>query len=187
MAIACSFVSEHALVAFIMPMFMLVYMTSTQREGIKQDKALAVVFVLSLCFAANCGGPGSPAAGGRNALMIGILADYGMAPTFGQWVKYGLPFVPVMALTIGGYFFLTMRRKIKVKELDVASIVRQASNKIGPMDRKEYITAAVLVGLILLWITASDTLGMGGPVIMALVVLNLFRILRWKDVAGIHW
>ena len=187
MAIACSFISEHALVAFIMPMFMLVYITSIQREGIAKDPALAVVFVLSLCFAANCGGPGSPAAGGRNAVMIGILADYGMAPSFGQWVKYGLPFVPVMALVIGAYFFIVMRRKIKVKELDVASIVRQASNKIGPMDRKEYITAIVLVGLIILWITASDTLGMGGPVIMALVALNLFRILRWKDVAGIHW
>jgi sodium-dependent dicarboxylate transporter 2/3/5 len=187
MAIACSFISEHALVAFIMPMFMLVYITSIQRAGVKKDHALAVVFVLSLCFAANCGGPGSPAAGGRNAVMIGILADYGVAPTFGQWVKYGLPFVPVMALVIGGYFFLMMRKKIKVKELDVASIVRQASNKIGPMDRKEYITAAVLVGLILLWITASDSLGMGGPVILALVVLNLFRILRWKDVTGIHW
>ena len=187
MAIACSFISEHALVAFIMPMFMLVYITSTQREGIKKDHALAVVFVLSLCFAANCGGPGSPAAGGRNAIMVGILADYGMAPTFGQWVKYGLPFVPVMALVIGAYFLIVMRRKIKVKELDVASIVRQASNKIGPMDQKEYITAAVLVGLIFLWITTSDVLGMGGPVILALVVLNLFRILRWKDVAGIHW
>lgn len=187
MAIACSFISEHALVAFIMPMFMLVYITSTQRAGVKKDHALAVIFVLSLCFAANCGGPGSPAAGGRNAVMVGILADYGMAPTFGQWVKYGLPFVPAMALVIGAYFYIIMRRKVKVKELDVASIVRQASNKIGPMDRKEYITASVLIGLILLWITASDTLGMGGPVIMALVALNLFRILRWKDVAGIHW
>ncbi|MCF7809926.1 anion permease [bacterium] len=187
MAVACSFISEHALVAFIMPMFMLVYITSIQQQGIKKDHALAVIFVLSLCFAANCGGPGSPAAGGRNAVMIGILADYGVAPTFGQWVKYGLPFVPVMALVIGGYFFLVMRRKVKVKELNVASIVRQASEKIGPMDRKEYITAAVLVGLILLWVTASDVLGMGGPIILALVALNLFRILRWKDVTGIHW
>ena len=187
MAIACSFISEHALVAFIMPMFMLVYITSIQRENVKKDHALAVIFVLSLCFAANCGGPGSPAAGGRNAIMVGILADYGMAPTFGQWVKYGLPFVPVMALVIGSYFFITMRRKVKVKELNVASIVRQASNKIGPMDQKEYITAVVLVGLILLWVSVSDKLGMGGPVIMALVALSLFRILRWKDIAGIPW
>ena len=55
------------------------------------------------------------------------------------------------------------------------------------MNRKEYITAVVLVGLVALWITSSDTLGMGGPVILALVLLNFFRILRWQDVASIHW
>jgi sodium-dependent dicarboxylate transporter 2/3/5 len=146
-----------------------------------------VTFVLSLCFAANCGGPGSPAAGGRNAVMVGILADYGFAPTFGQWVKYGLPFVPVMAMVIGAYFLIVMRRHLKVKRLDVSTIVRRASEKIGPMNAKEYITAVILAGLIFLWVTASDVLGMGGPVILALVLLNVFRILRWKDVAGIHW
>ena len=104
-AVACSFLSEHALVAFLVPMMMMVYVTSTQKAGIKKDPALAVMLVLALNYAANCGGPGSPAAGGRNAVMIGILGDYGMAPTFGQWVKYGLPFVPVMALVIAAYFY----------------------------------------------------------------------------------
>ena len=62
LGIACSFVSEHALIAFIMPMIMMVYAGSVRMAGIKKDKALAVMLVLSLCYAANCGGPGSPAA-----------------------------------------------------------------------------------------------------------------------------
>jgi len=64
LGVACSFVSEHALIAFIMPLFMMVYASSVRAAGVRQDKALAVMFVLSLCYAANCGGPGSPAAGG---------------------------------------------------------------------------------------------------------------------------
>lgn len=64
-AIACSFLSEHALVAFMMPMLMMVYALSVRAAGLKEDRRLAVMFVLALCFAANCGGPGSPAAGGR--------------------------------------------------------------------------------------------------------------------------
>jgi sodium-dependent dicarboxylate transporter 2/3/5 len=187
LGIACSFVSEHALIAFIMPLFMMVYASSVRAAGVRQDKALAVMFVLSLCFVANCGGPGSPAAGGRNAVMLGILTDYGVPPTFGEWVQYGLPFVPVMALTIGIYFFLVFRNRLKVKKLNVSSLVRQAAEKIGPMNRNEYITAVVLIGLILLWITASDVYGMGGPIILCLVVLNVLRILRWRDMAGIHW
>jgi sodium-dependent dicarboxylate transporter 2/3/5 len=187
LGVACAFVSEHALVAFVMPLFVMVYASSIRAAGVKNDKALAVMFVLSICFAANCGGPGSPAAGGRNAIMLSILSDYGSAPSFAQWVAYGLPFVPVMAIVIGAYFYIMFRRKIKVKKLNVSSLVRQASEKIGPMNTNEYITAVVLIGLILLWITASDKYGMGGPVILALVVLNIFRILKWRDVAAIPW
>jgi sodium-dependent dicarboxylate transporter 2/3/5 len=187
LGIACSFVSEHALIAFIMPLFVMVYASSIRAAGVKKDKALMVMFVLALCYTANCGGPGSPAAGGRNAIMLGILSDYGMAPTFGQWVKYGLPFVPVMALVIATYFFFVTRRKLAVKDMNVSSLVRQASDKIGPMNKNEYITAAVLILLIVLWITASDVYGMGGPVILAIILLNLFRILRWRDIASIPW
>ena len=187
LGIACSFVSEHALVAFIMPLFIMIYASSTRAAGVKKDKALAVMFVLSICYVANCGGPGSPAAGGRNAVMMGILSDYGNVPTFGQWVEYGLPFVPVMALVIATYFYLVFRRRLKVENLNASSLVRQASEKIGPMNKNEYITAAILIGLIILWITASDIYGMGGPVILALVVLNIFRILRWRDIAAIPW
>jgi len=187
LGVACSFVSEHALVAFIMPLFIMVYATSIRAAGVKRDRALAIMLVLSICFAANCGGPGSPAAGGRNAVMLGILSDYGNAPTFGQWVQYGLPFVPVMGIVIAAYFYLMFRRKIKVKSLNVSSIVRGASEKIGPMNRKEYVTAFALVGLILLWIFGSSRFGMGGPVILCIVFLNMCRILRWRDIANIPW
>jgi sodium-dependent dicarboxylate transporter 2/3/5 len=170
-----------------MPLFMMVYTSSVRAAGIKKDRALAVMFVLSMSFVANCGGPGSPAAGGRNAVMLGILSDYGMAPTFGEWVSYGLPFVPVMALVIATYFFIVFRKKLTVKKLNVSALVHEASEKIGPMNTKEYLTAGVLIGLITLWVTASDVYGMGGPVILALVALNIFRILRWRDIAAIPW
>ncbi|MBD3169010.1 MAG: response regulator [candidate division Zixibacteria bacterium] len=187
LALACSFVSEHALVAFIMPLFMMVYVTSIRAAGIKKDRALAIMFALTLCYTANSGGPGSPAAGGRNAIMMGILQDYNMAPTFGEWMTYGMPFVPIMALAIAAYFFLRFRSQLKVKSLNVSAIVHKASEQIGPMNRNEYITAAVLVGVIALWIGASDTFGMGGPIILGLVLLNILRVLKWRDITTIHW
>ncbi|MDD5425534.1 MAG: SLC13 family permease [candidate division Zixibacteria bacterium] len=187
LGVACSFLSEHALIAFLMPMIMMVYAGSVRIAGVRKDSALVVMFVLSICFAANCGGPGSPAAGGRNAIMMGILSDYGVAPTFGQWVKYGLPFVPVMGLVIATYFYLMFRRKIKVSSLNVSSLVRHASQKIGPMNTNEYITAAALILLIFLWVVYSGDLGLGGPVLLIIVILNMFRILRWRDIAGIQW
>jgi sodium-dependent dicarboxylate transporter 2/3/5 len=186
-AVACAFISEHALIAFIMPLFMVIYGVSLRAAGINQDKALAVMLALSLCYAGNSGGPGSPAAGGRNAIMLGILGDYNVAPSFAEWVVYGLPFVPVMALVVALYFFVVLRKRILVKNLNAAAIVRRNSERIGPMNATEYKTAAVLIALILMWMTLSETFGMGGPVILCLVVLNVLKILRWKDIATIPW
>jgi len=187
LAVTASFLSEHALVAFLAPIFILGYSSLCYASKIRKDKHLAVMLILMLCFVANVGGPGSPAAGGRNAVMLGILSDYGIAPTFGEWVKYGLPFVPVMALVIAGYFYLVFRKKTKVKEINIAAEIQRESKKIGKMTGKEYRTAAVLVLLVVLWVTVSDKFGMGGPVILCLVLMNLLGVVRWRDINGIHW
>ncbi len=187
LSVSCSFLSEHALVAFTMPLFVMVYASAIRAGGLKKDRTLMVLLALALCYAANSGGPGSPAAGGRNAIMVGILADYGMAPTFQQWVLYGLPLVPVMSMAVGLYFLLFVRPHVAVTHLDIAAEVRRAAQKIGPMTRDEYVTAGVLILVMVLWITASDALGLGGPVLLGLVLLNIFRILPWKDMQNIHW
>ncbi len=186
-AVTASFLSEHALVAFIAPILILVYMAAIKAAGLTQDRALAVMLILAVCFTANIGGPGSPAAGGRNAVMIGILSDYGMAPSFGEWVAHGLPFVPVMALVIATYFYFRLRKHVKVSDVDIASIVRKEAEKIGGMTRAEYLTAGVLAIVVILWITASGSLGMGGPVLLGLVLLAIFRIIGWRDVNRISW
>lgn len=186
-AVTASFLSEHALVAFIAPIFMMVYMGAVRAGGINKDKVLVVMMLLTLNYACNLGGPGSPAAGGRNAIMIAILGDYGVNVSFGQWVQYGLPFVPVAAISVGLYFYLWGRGKLKIKTLNVAAAVRRESEKIGKMTLDEYKTAVVLVVLVFMWSAFSSIYGMGGPVILALVVLNILGILRWKDIQSIHW
>ena len=187
LAVTASFLSEHALVAFIAPILMLAYLGATQKARLKQDKKMVVMFLLMLTFCANIGGPGSPAAGGRNAVMLGVLSDYGIHISFGQWVKMGLPFVPVMALVIATYFFLAFRKKLKVQSVNIAAEVKRESDKIGKMTPDEYKAAGVLILLIILWSTLSGSFGMGGPVLLSLVLLNILGILRWRDINGIHW
>jgi len=186
-AVTCSFISETVLVAFMMPLFLLVHSRLSDEHDGAPLRPLIVMFALMLCFSANLGGPGSPAAGGRNAVMVGILSDYGMAPSFFEWMRFGLPFVPVAAFCLGIYFFIAFRSRIGVKKLDVSAIVRRESERIGPMTRDEYLAAGVLIGVVLLWITASDRLGMAGPPVLGLVVLNILGVMKWTEVAKIHW
>jgi sodium-dependent dicarboxylate transporter 2/3/5 len=187
LACTAAFLSEHALVAFIAPILMLVYMGAIKAAGLKRDKALVVMLLLMLTFCANIGGPGSPAAGGRNAVMLGIFSDYGIDITFGQWMKMGLPFVPVMALVIAAYFFVVFRGKIKVPSVNIAAEVRRESDKIGKMTSAEYKAAFALILVIVLWVTLSSRFGMGGPVLLCLVLLNVLGVLRWRDINSIHW
>lgn len=187
LAVTASFLSEHALVAFIAPILMLVYLGVIKTAGVTRNKGLAVMLLLMLTFCANIGGPGSPAAGGRNAVMLGIFSDYGVSLSFGQWIKMGMPFVPVMALVIGAYFLIVFRKKIRAKSVNIAAEVRRESDKIGKMTLDEYKAAGVLILVIILWMTLSDRFGMGGPVILCLVLLNILGVLRWRDINSIHW
>jgi len=187
LSVTAAFLSEHALVAFLAPILMLVYMGAINAAGLKADKGLVVFLLLMLTLCANVGGPGSPAAGGRNAVMLGIFSDYGIQISFAEWVKLGLPFVPVMSITIALYFLLVFRKRIAVKTVNIAAVVKREGEKIGKMTRDEYKAAGVLVILIALWVTMSGVVGMGGPVLLALVLLNVLGILRWKDINGIHW
>ena len=69
MSIIGSFISAHAMCAFMTPVMMAVYIgtvVANNRNGqIKHDPALAKFLLISLSYALNVGGVGSPAAGGR--------------------------------------------------------------------------------------------------------------------------
>lgn len=190
-ALACSFISESILIALMMPIFVTVHRELVRESGGSGDpqthRGMLVMFALMLCYASNVGGPGSPAAGGRNAVMVGILSDYGQAPSFLQWMQYGLPFVPVAALVVGLYFFVVFGRRFRGRRLDVAGIARRSSRRLGPMTREEHVTTAVSLLVVGLWIFGSQRFGMGGPVLLGLVLLNLLGIMKWRQITRIHW
>ncbi len=185
-AVACSFISEAILVTLVMPIFLTVW---RRLPGAKTggNRQVIVLFALLVCYASNIGGPGSPAAGGRNAVMVGILADYGQAPTFLEWMRYGLPFVPVAALALAAYFRVAFARHLPAGGLDAARVSREASDRLGPLTREEKITAVVVVAVVVLWIGAGERLGMGGPVLAGLVVLNVLGVVDWREFTRVPW
>jgi di/tricarboxylate transporter len=49
------------------------------------------------------------------------------------------------------------------------------------------LASILLGGSIRERVTGSDIFGMGGPAILAIVLLNAFRIISWRDISKIHW
>ncbi|MDH4204650.1 MAG: SLC13 family permease [Desulfobacteraceae bacterium] len=182
LAITAGFLSEHALVALLIPVLMGIYKVTCKMHGVKKDRALAVFLLLGVCFAANHGGPGSPAAGGRNAIMMGYLMEYGMPITFLQWMKYGLPFVPLMAVVIGAYMYIRLKPKFMVPDVNPSEVVKAEVANMPKFGGKEAAMAVILVLLIIGWIVLGEEAGLGGPTLYAVAAMFLCRIIDWDDI-----
>ena len=182
LAMSASFLSEHALVALLIPVLMGVYKVTCKMYGVEKDRALAVFLLLGICFAANHGGPGSPAAGGRNAIMVGYLMEYGDPISFLDWMKYGMPFVPLMGVIIGAYMYIRLKPKFMVKDMNPSEVVKAEVAKMPKFAGREAMMTVILVCLVAAWIILGEHYGLGGPTLYAVVAMFLCRIVGWDDI-----
>ncbi len=193
MAIVGSFISAHAMCAFMTPVMMAVYLgavaAKSQGGRIEHDPALAKFLLFALCFSLNVGGVGSPAAGGRNVIMMGFWSEYNVPMDFFTWMKYGLPLVPILGFLVAVYMLLLFKRKIKTTDLTPGlAAIKDETRKMGKMNYAEYVTFGMLILILILWIVGGEELGLGGPSLLALLIPVVFRTTDWRKIlGGISW
>jgi sodium-dependent dicarboxylate transporter 2/3/5 len=193
MSVVGSFISAHAMCAFMTPVMMAVYygaVEANSRSGrVEHDPALAKFLLFALCFSLNVGGVGSPAAGGRNVIMMGFWSEYNVPMDFFTWMKYGLPLVPILGVLVAGYMMVLFGRKVKTKDLTPGlSAIKEETRKMGKMSYAEYVTFGMLLLILFLWIVGGEELGLGGPSLLALLIPVVFKTTDWKKILnGISW
>jgi sodium-dependent dicarboxylate transporter 2/3/5 len=193
MAIVGSFISAHAMCAFMTPVMMAVYYgavaANSQGGDLEHDPALAKFLLFALCYALNVGGVGSPAAGGRNVIMMGFWSEYNVPMDFFTWMKYGLPMVPILGVLVAVYMLALFSRKIKTKDLTPGlAAIKEETQKMGKMTYPEYVTFGMLLMILFLWIVGGEELGLGGPSLLALLIPVVFRTTDWRKIlGGISW
>ncbi len=193
MSVIGSFISAHAMCAFMTPVMVAVYYgaVSAKSKGgkLEHDPALAKFLLFTLCFALNVGGIGSPAAGGRNVIMMGFWSEYNVPMDFFTWMKYGFPIVPVLGVLVAVYMLVLFGRKIKTKDLTPGlAAIKEETRKMGKMSYAEYVTFGMLLLILLLWIVGGEELGLGGPSLLALLIPVVFKTTDWKKIlGGISW
>ncbi|MGB6929213.1 MAG: SLC13 family permease, partial [Syntrophobacteria bacterium] len=193
MAVVGSFISAHAMCAFMTPVMMAVYygaVSANSRGGtVVHDPALAKFLLFALCYALNVGGVGSPAAGGRNVIMMGFWSEYNVPMDFFTWMKYGLPLVPILGVMVAVYMMVLFGRKVKTKDLTPGLVaIKEETEKMGKMSYAEYVTFGMLLLILFLWIVGGEELGLGGPSLLALVIPVIFKTTDWKKIlGGISW
>jgi len=194
MSVVGSFISAHAMCAFMTPVMAAVYFgavaaNSKGKGRLEHDPALAKFLLFTLCFALNVGGVGSPAAGGRNVIMMGFWSEYKVPMDFFTWMKYGLPMVPLLGVVVALYMLIFFGRKIKTRDLTPGlAAIKEETRRMGKMTYAEYVTFGMLVIILVLWIFGGEELGLGGPSLLALVIPVLFKTTDWKKILnGISW
>ncbi|MFP3998333.1 MAG: SLC13 family permease [Desulfobacterales bacterium] len=191
MAIVGSFISAHAMCAFMTPVMMAVYfgVVSENSSGrrIEHDPNLAKFLLFALCFSLNVGGVGSPAAGGRNVIMMGFWQEYEVPMDFFTWMTYGFPIVPVMGLVVAIYMIVLFSKKIRHKNLTPGlKAMKEETRKMGRMKYREYVIFGMLILILGLWIFGD--LGLGGPALLALIIPVIFKTTAWNRIlGGISW
>ena len=193
MSVVGSFISAHAMCAFMTPVMAAVYFgaVSANSKGgkLEHDPALAKFLMFTLCFALNVGGVGSPAAGGRNVIMMGFWSEYNVPMDFFTWMKYGFPIAPILGIVVGVYMLVLFSRKIKTKDLTPGlKAIKDETKKMGKMTYAEYVTFGMLLLILFLWIVGGEELGLGGPSLLALLIPVVFKTTDWKKILnGISW
>ena len=193
MSVVGSFISAHAMCAFMTPVMAAVYFgavkASSPRGKLVHDPALAKFLMFTLCFALNVGGVGSPAAGGRNVIMMGFWSEYNVPMDFFTWMKYGLPMVPILGVMVAVYMLVFFGRGVKTKDLTPGLVaIKEETRKMGKMTYPEYVTFGMLLLILALWIVGGEELGLGGPSLLALLIPVIFKTTEWRKIlAGISW
>jgi sodium-dependent dicarboxylate transporter 2/3/5 len=193
MSIVGSFLSAPAMCSFMTPVLMAVYfgvVSANSPDGeFKHDPALAKFLLFSLCFSLNVGGVGSPAAGGRNVIMMGFFNDYHIPISFFGWMKYGWAMVPLGGAMVCFYMMILFGRKIKTKDLTPGLLaIKEETLKMGKMVYAEYVTAGMLFLIVALWILGGEEVGLGGPALLALVIPVFFKTTKWQNIlTRISW
>ncbi len=193
MSVIGSFISAHAMCAFMTPVMAAVYFGAVKASSpvgrLEHDPALAKFLLFTLCFALNVGGVGSPAAGGRNVIMMGFWSEYNVPMDFFTWMKYGLPMVPVLGIAVAVYMLAIFGRKIKTRDLTPGlAAIKDETRRMGKMSYSEYVTLAMLLLILALWILGGEELGLGGPSLLALLIPVIFKTTDWRKILnGISW
>jgi sodium-dependent dicarboxylate transporter 2/3/5 len=193
MSIVGSFLSAPAMCSFMTPVLMAVYLGAISRNGtpraVEHDPALAKFLLFSLCFSLNVGGVGTPAAGGRNVIMMGFFTDYQVPISFSEWMSYGWPMVPLGGLMVCFYMMVLFGRKVKNRDLTKGlDTIKEETRSMGRMTYAQWVTAGMLALIVTLWILGGEEVGLGGPALLALVIPVLFRITDWhKILRRISW
>lgn len=165
-------VSSHAIAAVMLPLVL----TVLRGTNLTHRKNIAASYMLAIAFGTGVAGLATPSAGGRNAIVLGYLDElYDVQISYLDWTIRAAPITLVLIPVT--YIILKLVFRVPHEKLDADKIPIETER----MDRDKWVTLAILLGTVTLWVTLSDKWGLGTVAIIGAISLFIFGILDWVD------
>ena len=150
-------------------------------KQIDENDPFKVALILSIPFAANIGGIGTPIGTPPNAIAIGILANYGIHLDFISWMKMAVPLAAVLLFIVS--IVLIKMFPPKMKELNL-----QVSEEKQVFTSRTNAVIGIIILTIILWLTTG--IHKIPAALIALLSACLFSasgLLKREDYKKIDW
>ncbi len=158
---------------------MMITLTVPLTQQIPEGDPFRKALVLSIPFAANVGGMGTPIASPPNAVAVGFLRNVGIELSFFSWMIIAMPLVILMLLIV--WFILWQLYKPNDKDLTLTC-------ESHAIDARGIYVMVVFSVTILLWM--SDVWHGLPTAVVALVPVVAFTatgIIRRRDINSLEW
>jgi sodium-dependent dicarboxylate transporter 2/3/5 len=159
------------------------------------DRRLAVPLLLGIAYAASIGGIGTPIGTPPNLVFMQVYADqFGAAPTFPEWMRFGVPVVVILVPLAGLWLTRGVRLEtpVSLPEVGAWQSVEKRVLAVFALTALAWVTRQAPFGGWSQWLglpAANDaSVALLAAVLMAMLPAGNGRpLLRWEAARKIPW
>ncbi len=185
-ALLSSFIGEHTVAAMMLPVG--VALINFSADDTRKVRNLSSAILLSIAYGAMVAGIGSPSGGTRNAIMLAYWKElFAVDITYFTWIQHAYPVVLLEIPFISFIIYRTFNPEIKDLSRAIAAL-RKNVRKEGRMTQQDWLTIGIFLLTVLMWMSISDTIGLGITALIGVLLYLVAGIVRWEDLNNnVNW
>lgn len=179
-AILSSFIGEHTVAAMMLP----VALSLIKNAGMNKIRSsnLSTILLFSIAYGAAIGSVGTPSGGGRNAIMIGYLSEFGLGKlSYLTWMKFAYPLLLIEVPIATFILWFTFKPSQKIMDSAVRKLKVQVA-KSDDLNGQQKLAIGVFVFVFFSWIFLSPYIGLGIVALIGVFLYLSFGLIDWSEI-----
>ena len=179
-ALLSSFIGEHTVAAMMLP----VALSLIKNAGMNKIRSsnLSTVLLFSIAYGAAIGSVGTPSGGGRNAIMIGYLSEFGLGNlSYLTWMKFAYPLLIIEVPIAASILWFTFKPTQKIMDSAVRKLKVEVA-KSDDLNGQQKMSIVVFVTVFFSWIFLSPHIGLGIVALIGVFLYLSFGLIDWSEI-----